>query len=83
MLFHPGEQRAWLGHSGLCLAGSAVTCSGLLWFAPKKIRDLGQGEESLALKQFFFSTASGCAHLSVPQFPLQKELTLLLSWHVV
>lgn len=40
VLFHPGEQRARLGHTGLCLAASAVTCSKLLWFAPKKIRDL-------------------------------------------
>lgn len=49
----------------------------------KKIRDLGQCEESLALKEVFFSTASRCAYLSVPQFPLQMGLMLLLSWHVV
>lgn len=83
VLFRPGEQRAQLGHAGLCLAGSAVTCSKLLWFAPKEIRDLGQCEESLALKEVFFSTASRCVRLSVPQFPLQMGLMLLLSWHVV
>lgn len=49
----------------------------------EKIKDLGQREESLALKEVFFSTASRCAHLSVPQFPLQMGLKLLLSWHVV
>lgn len=68
---------------GLYLAGSAVTCSKLLWFAPKESRDLGQSEESLSLTEVFFSTASKCAHLSVPQFPLQMGLMLLLSWHVV
>lgn len=83
MLFHPSEHRAQLGHTGLCLAGSAVTCSKLLWFASQQIGDLGQHEESLALKEDFFSAASRCVHLSMPQFPLQMGQMLLLSWHVV
>lgn len=82
--FHPSEQRARLGHTALCLAGTTVNpvnCQ----FAPKKFRGLGQHEEKLVQTQMsvVFRAASRCAGLSVPQFPHQKGIMLLLFWHAV
>lgn len=83
VLFHPSKWRSWLGHR-LCLCryhSYLVNCP----LAPKKFRGLGQREERLVSTQMLvvFRAASRCAHLSVPQFPHQKGLKLLLSWHVV